>query len=325
MKQRGTEIVVGLFVLAGLAVVIGGIFTIRGRTFGTLRRYHVRYENVSSLTADTAVKYNGLLVGRVEALGVDPEDTRMIRVTLAVAAGTPVTTDTIAQITRSDLLGDEFIDLRPLGERQGTAGSLTARGEPLKPGDFIAAGEPFDLQAALQSLAQTIRRTDDILAQLQGEAQTATATINRILARGDEILSDENVARLQRALDDLASTVGTVRQVAEDNGSRLDQLLLDASAATATLKATTESIRGSVERTLPRIEALTDDVKAAVKKLESLAGTADDTLGTLDVQQLNDLVENLDVASRNLADFTREIKERPYRLVRKERPEEAAP
>ena len=33
--------------------------------------------------------------------------------------------------------------------------------------------------------------------------------------------------------------------------------------------------------------------------------------------QVNEVVENLDTVSRNLVEFTDEIKQRPYRLIRK--------
>ena len=53
------------------------------------QRYYIYLDSVSGLSQSAQVRYNGLPVGQVVNLGLDPADSR-VRVLIEVAADTPV-------------------------------------------------------------------------------------------------------------------------------------------------------------------------------------------------------------------------------------------
>jgi phospholipid/cholesterol/gamma-HCH transport system substrate-binding protein len=318
MKYRGIEMAVGAFTLVGLAVVLFGIFAIRGLGVTRGVDYHVLYANSGSLKQESPVRYHGLLVGRVTDLAIDGEDDSRVRVTISVRRDTPVTTDTIAKITRAGLLGEEYIDLRSRSADPGTPDAMAPRGERVAPGGEIAPGEAMDIWAALERAERAIGRVDSILADFQQEARVAIATVNRILGRAEGVISDEEVASLKRAVADVADTAARVRSIVESNRGRIDGIVADASSATSSLSDVSARVDASLERLLPQVEDFTAELRTTAQKLQSVATTADGALAAVDVRQLNDMIENLEISSRNIAEFTREIKERPFRLIRKD-------
>jgi len=74
--------------------------------------YRIHFpESVSGLTAGDQVKYQGVDVGTVKSLIIDPENSRLVRVEVSLRKDTPVKTDTRASLALKGLTGAVFIEL----------------------------------------------------------------------------------------------------------------------------------------------------------------------------------------------------------------------
>ena len=74
--------------------------------------YRIRFpDSVSGLTAGDTVKFRGVDVGTVKAMGIDPENSRLVRVDVRLRKDTPVKTDTRASLTLKGITGVVFIEL----------------------------------------------------------------------------------------------------------------------------------------------------------------------------------------------------------------------
>jgi phospholipid/cholesterol/gamma-HCH transport system substrate-binding protein len=320
MKYRGSEIIVGAFVLAGLAVIIVGIFTIRGLGWGGLEEYHALYLNAAGIEVNTPVKYNGILRGRVHAITIDEADPTRVRITFSVQQGTPITTRTIAKITRADLLGDPYIDLRFMETTPGTVTGLTTPGEKLEPGSEIAAGDAFDLQATLDHAQQAIESLSDLADLMKGQLESIIGAVQRLLDSAESLLSEENRTRIEATLENLQTATGDVNDLLEANRSRIDGILRNADAATQKLGVVADRVDAAIQDVVPKASDLIDHSRVALDDVRKLLATANTTLRGVDVQQVNDLLANVETASRNLSDMSRDLKERPYKLLRTEKP-----
>ena len=129
-KHTPTELIVGLFVLAGigslayLSVSIGGI-----QLFDTPKIYiQARFASVGDLQRGAAVKMAGVKVGSVGSIELK---NYQAEVKLAVNKSLPIPTDTIASIRTEGLLGESYILLRPGGELDNLqTGGQIAQTEP---------------------------------------------------------------------------------------------------------------------------------------------------------------------------------------------------
>lgn len=125
MENTKLELVVGAFVLAGilclgyLSIKLGKLEVIGG----DLYEVAAQFNSASGLKSGAAIEIAGVEVGRVR--GITLKEDRAV-VTLAVANGVKLYTDTIASIKTRGIIGEKFLSLSPGGG-----------GDPLKPGDVI--------------------------------------------------------------------------------------------------------------------------------------------------------------------------------------------
>jgi phospholipid/cholesterol/gamma-HCH transport system substrate-binding protein len=102
----------GLFIIgfsvaaAFFAVWLGSA----GRHDDVLYRIHFP-DSVSGLTVGDPVKYQGVDVGTVKSMGIDPDDSRLVRVEVRLRKETPVKTDTSASLAMKGITGVVFVEL----------------------------------------------------------------------------------------------------------------------------------------------------------------------------------------------------------------------
>jgi outer membrane lipid asymmetry maintenance protein MlaD len=116
MKQSNVEILVGAFVLLGVAAIVWlAIQAGAGAAFG-VSTYEVsaRFSNIGGLKPGSQVLIAGVPVGHVEKIDLDAQYAAIVHMNLKRSVRLP--SDTIASIKTSGLIGDKFISLAPGAE-----------------------------------------------------------------------------------------------------------------------------------------------------------------------------------------------------------------
>ena len=193
METRAPYALVGLLVIAAIGSVFGFIYWLNNAGgIGKRTLYEIRFENtVSGLLKGAGVLFNGIRVGEVVDLQLSSDDPRRVTATVAVAAGTPIRSDTHVTLDFQGLTGVPVIALE---------------GRSKTPPPDASAGVPVltaDSSAGL-SMTQAAR---DALVQLQGllsenseplhNTLTNFSTFSAALARNSDRL-DGIVAGLER-------------------------------------------------------------------------------------------------------------------------------
>src|SRR6478735_7938617 len=98
METRANYAAVGAFVLAMVALAFGAVIWLGGGQLNTLQaRYHIYFKgSVRGLREGAAVEYNGLPVGKVEQLRIDPDDVALIQATVAIDTALVIRKDAVA-------------------------------------------------------------------------------------------------------------------------------------------------------------------------------------------------------------------------------------
>ncbi len=121
MHRQVTEIVVGLFVLAGIAALLFLGFRVGSLNGGpVVGGYHViaHFDNIGGLKSRAPVTMAGVRIGRVDAIRLD-ENSYRAEVTLAIDGDYDrLPFDTSASIATQGLLGEQYIALEPGGEQR---------------------------------------------------------------------------------------------------------------------------------------------------------------------------------------------------------------
>jgi phospholipid/cholesterol/gamma-HCH transport system substrate-binding protein len=118
MNRSALDLWVGLFVAIGIGAILFLALRVGNLvTFGGTPGYELQaqFDNIGALKLRAPVKAAGVVVGRVERIRLDPKSYQAV-VTIKIDNGFEFTTDTIASILTSGLLGEVYIGLDAGGD-----------------------------------------------------------------------------------------------------------------------------------------------------------------------------------------------------------------
>jgi phospholipid/cholesterol/gamma-HCH transport system substrate-binding protein len=197
METRAPYALIGSFVLAAIGAVFGFVYWLNNSGgLGERAVYRVRFENtVSGLLSGAAVLFNGIRVGEVTGLRLDPVHPRQVIATIAVVATTPVRADTQAGLEYQGLTGVPVVSL--LG---GASAAPLISPSPAEPPLLVA--DPAAGQSMTEAARQALRRIDAVLADNADPLKSAIANLNTFteaLARNSNRV-DTILAGLEHAI-----------------------------------------------------------------------------------------------------------------------------
>jgi phospholipid/cholesterol/gamma-HCH transport system substrate-binding protein len=205
MEIRARYVQIGVFTLAVLAAGFAFVYWLNNA--GALRQrvvYRVQFEGpVPGLLRGSAVLFNGIRVGEVTELALNPDRPRQVEATIAVGRDTPMRADTTVGIEFQGLTGSPVI---ALAGGTSTAPLAAVNGEPAALVADAAAG-----QSMSQAAREVLRRMDQVLTENAQPLRSTIAnldTFSGALARNSDRL-DGIVAGLERLTGGAAARART--------------------------------------------------------------------------------------------------------------------
>lgn len=305
-NSRINYVIVGGFVAAMLVLFIMVVSMLAGRT-GATDNYYTVYDNVGGLKFGTLVLYEGYQIGQVES--IEPMfkgQSVSFRVNFSVQEGWKIPEDSVARATVSGLLSALAIDID--GGDSPTS---------LKPGALVKGASPSNFFASLS--------------QIGSEFGDLSATGIKPLL---ESLKDYVKNLDKMTMDNVPATLANLQKLSND-------MARDVPAITSSLKRTTGMIENDVlkpenlqhiDSIIANLDGLAADLgetrtllnasmKSVNKVIEDNAGNVDESLRnlryTLDTiaRYVDDIAHNAEATTRNMAEFSRAIRENPGLLV----------
>src|SRR5437588_11837563 len=155
METRARYVAVGAFVLAVIVIGFVAVLSLGRVEFAQdLKRYYIFFKgSVTGLSKGSVVQYNGITVGRVIHVRVDPDDLEKIQVTVEIdKALVPIKTDARAFVDTNLLSGVATIQIRG-----GTREAIDLEPEPGHRYPVIASGSSV-LQRVTEAGPQLLDR-----------------------------------------------------------------------------------------------------------------------------------------------------------------------
>ena len=210
MESRASHALVGLFTLAIVAALFGFAFWFSSG--GGDKKTDVRLifnDKVSGLGRGSSVLFNGLRVGEVTQIGLQPDDPRQIYAVIRVDQTTPLRVDTRARI-----------------EAQGLAGVVAVQllgGDPSSPVLATPAGQslPTIIAEPSESILETVRtvakHTDEALGGIEGAIKANAGAIGGTIRNAETFsagLSDRSggVEKLMQSIGAVAEFIAPVTE-----------------------------------------------------------------------------------------------------------------
>lgn len=293
--SKAQKVRLGVFLLAALSLAVGAILAKVGASiFASADHYSVRLgEPVGGLLPGADVTYNGIVVGKVGAVMVDPIDVAKVRLDLELRAGTPVPENASATVVWTGITGARRVDL------VGGTGGVRLR----RPGEEIPAG--------------------------RGLIDALVDKAERIGERLDRLASDDNLARIERTLGNVERVAGAVVELVDETRPRVARLLDVAADTGAEVALTLADARrtmrsldvaiGHADRVARDLGPLVGDARGAVQRFDALLARVDGVVGRIDKEVVGAIGRTQgDVARvlRALGDGVEQIGELAEMLVR---------
>jgi phospholipid/cholesterol/gamma-HCH transport system substrate-binding protein len=263
METRVSYALVGLFVL-----ILGGAFMSISLWLmgvgprGDYRTYALYPpESVAGIAGESLVRFQGVDVGKVRELGVDPEDPRRVRVLIDVRRDLPIRVDTTARIASQGLTGlVYYIEL--------------SGGEPDSPLLEAEPGRSYPvIRSALSDFARLQQTGTELLEESRGaasELRTVLTTLNALLGEKEQVAirsaiadAGRTAARLSAAGETLDAQLGRIGPLLDQLATSLGQL---SAQGTTTLDRAGEAAL-AIGRAARQLDRLATDAVPAIQTL----------------------------------------------------------
>src|SRR5690348_7156253 len=163
METRANYVAVGAFVLLLLAgAVVALLWLARGQFNREATYYDIYFSgSVTGLAQGSVVRYNGIQVGRVVEIRIDPQNTSQVRATIEIdQAATIIKSDVVASLEVQGLTGAAFIEI--------TGGSQNASPLQRREGERypVIVSRPSGLQQVVMNAPEALARLIDVADRL---------------------------------------------------------------------------------------------------------------------------------------------------------------
>ncbi|MBT8048211.1 MAG: MCE family protein [Xanthomonadales bacterium] len=302
MISKSSYALTGAFVLVLGTIFIWGVLWISaGGPPQNFQRYLVYMtDSVSGLNVDSAVRFRGVDVGKVEQISIDPKNSGRVRLQLLIRQGTPITIETVANLEYQGLTGLASVNL---GGGHADSKVLTR-----------AEGEEYPVIQARSTLFSSLDLT---LSDLLDNLIETSAGIN-------DLLNEENRANVSRSIENVA---GVTEKFLEQS-QQLDAVIENLSATLENTRAASVGFPALVQDFSASAQAITrmaDQINTVGERLASASAgidqaanqTADDLAaftGTT-VPEIHALVSELRLAAENLRRMSDALAQDPSILL----------
>lgn len=285
METKANFIMIGAATMIGAALIMLFAMWIAG---GEFRRGYNEYDivfddPVRGLTEGGEVRFNGIKVGEVRDLRIDPDNTNRVIARVRISTDVPVREDSEAQLEPIGLTGVTLIQL--------SAGSPDA--ELLRPG----FGPPPRIQGRGSQIDIIVERSEDIVLR----ASEAMAAVR-------DLLTDENIARVSRIIENLETVsrqlsdrrsvitrsgeaAGAMTTAANEIAALARQTQSDLAELDQAMSEINEAAGVASGQTLPELARAAEEIRRASEAIARVANNLEENPSVLTPQSPRPTVE----------------------------------
>ena len=305
METRASHIAVGAFVMLLLLGGFGFVIWVSKFSERTVTANHfVRFSgSVQGLNEGSTVLFGGIPIGQVTAIAVDPQNTSMARIDMAVEASAPIRSNSVATLQAQGFTGGVLVEI----SRGTEEGTLIKDGAEI-PTRYTA------IQHLLSGAPALVDKGNELLDDA-GKFLTAEniAAAKRIVANFQEfkVLVAVNSEKINNTLDQLAAAA---KQITDTN-AEYRQFGADLRAGGARLGAQIDSAAPDIHT----LSSLVSIVSNSVNGIFQENRQAIDQFSTTGLYELPSMIAEVDIVVRTVKRISAEIAQDPAQYFLQDR------
>ncbi len=302
MERNANYALVGLISAILFAGLVVFVVWLAGNGFSrNLDVYNIIFHGpVRGLSDGGEVHFNGIKVGEVNHIYLDPKNSTMVIARVKITPDVPVRSDSVASLEPQGITGVNYIQI--------------SAGTPSKPmlKAVTPEGQTPTIPAKGDALSGILAGGGDII-------QRAAETLNRV----NRVLNDQNIKSMSQTLTNIRSVTDELRE-RKSIIADAQKTLVDADAAVAEVRDLAKSSNGLVngdgKRAIAKLADAATEIEGTAK---SVHGMVDNLKGpttrfaTDGLPQLSSAILSLQRATEHLDEVAGEFRNNPRGLLSK--------
>lgn len=294
MNYKSSEIKAGLFILISVLVFIAFLATIIGNQYWSDSViYRCQFRFAGGIEEGSVVRFAGLHVGQVKEIRLPTPERATIELVLELKEDIPVRSNSEARLTTIGLMGSYYVEIS----------SGTNDASLLPPGSLIPGKDVRGFSQLLDPVGQ------------------ATDELHTLLGNLNQLFNAENRANLSAMLQSMSKMTSQNAEKIDDLIDHTTELSIQVSETVEVMNHFIRDNNVLVKHNFQQLDSLLQETR---KAMHSAGNVMELSQGTIveNRESMHTAMENLLRTSQNLSEFSRNIKEHPWRLIRKDYPEE---
>lgn len=253
METKANHLVIGGFVLLMVGAAFAFVYWIENfMNGGAAKQYHVVFNgSVQGLGEAGGVLFNGLKVGSVKKLAIMPEDTRKVRVLIAVGGDIPIRENSQARISQQGLAGWVALEITP--------------GTPESP--LLAAKTGEDLPVIMAEVGGAGGSMMSAVPEALGNANALFQRLNAMVANNEDLVHRT------------AKNVESFTSMLDGNKDDISAVIKDARGLSGRFQNIADKLETAVDQATQGDASLVAQAQQAVTSFRKLADKLDKSVG----------------------------------------------
>ena len=254
------EIKTAVLVIISIILFIWGYSFLKGKNlFDNSNKLFVVYENVAGLATSAPVTLNGLTIGKVNSITINPDGKLLVE--LHITTDFPISKSSIAEIYDSGLVGGRQIAIKPnLLDKNYTVS-----------GDYLQASSKLGLTDAL---AQQLEPLQAKIQELLVNADAMFTNVNDILDTQTRQNLKSSIASLNTTLSEFSVASKNINELIVENKSKFNNTLKNVDKITGNFATISDSLaKANLGQTVKNLEKTLAKVDKIMAELEQGKGT----------------------------------------------------
>lgn len=291
------EIKTAILVVSAILLFIWGYSFLKGRDlFVDYKTFYVTYDNVEGLATSASVTLNGLVVGKVNNITIDPNTGKLL-VEMQLKTDFPISKTSIASIYEPGFIGGKQIAIYPNYEDKTLA----------LDGDTLQGTVKLGLTSSISEKLVPIQVK---LEKLMTNADVLISGINNVLDKKTQEDLKISLSELSKTMAEFHKASASVNSLLEDNKVQINGVVSNFNKISSDFSKISDSLnKANLAKTAKNLEKTLATVDKLMTGIESGKGT----MGKM----MNDeaLYNNLSKTSKELELLLQDVRLYPTRYV----------
>ena len=254
------EIKTAILVIVSIFLFIWGYNFLKGKDlFDSSTRVYVVYDNVAGLVNSAPVTLNGLAIGKVNSINIQPDGKLLVE--MQITTDFPIAKSSVAEIYDSGLVGGRQIAIKPNFQDK----------DYIKTGDYLKASSKLGLTDAL---AQQLEPLQYKVQKLLDNADVLFTNVNEILDEKTKQNLKNSIAELNKTLSEFSVASKNINEMIADNNSKINSTMTNFDKTAANFSKMSDSLaKANLGQTVKNLEKTLANVDKIMTDIEQGKGT----------------------------------------------------